>query len=263
MIDIDIELSLSDRARRFTLAARFATDAPFAALYGPSGAGKTLTLQAIGGLLTPARGHIRIDGRTLFDSAARIDLPARERRVGYLFQDYALFPHLSVAENVAFGLRSWIRRRLSAVETERVRSLLDRFELSTMADSRPSTLSGGQRQRVALARALACEPRVLLLDEPFAALNPMLRHALRADLADVRRQWGIPALMITHDVDDLLELADIAFVYEHGQVIRELDLRHETSRDIAREALTGPRPVEQTSRRTRLRKLILGDPSAN
>ncbi|CAN5329575.1 ATP-binding cassette domain-containing protein [soil metagenome] len=256
MIDVDIALSVADRTRRFTLAARFATDAAFAALYGPSGAGKSLTLQAMAGLLAPDRGHIRLDGRTVFDSTARIDVPARDRHVGYLFQDYALFPHLSVAENIAFGLKTWSRRRLSAAETEQVRSLLERFELSDMAGSRPSTLSGGQRQRVALARALACDPKVLLLDEPFAALNPMLRQALRADLAEVRRQWGIPALMITHDIDDVIELADVAFVYAEGQVIREVDLRSETSRDRAFQALTGSQPAARTDRRIKLRGML-------
>ena len=105
MIDVDLQLTVTDGRRRFDLAARFATDAPFAALYGPSGSGKSLTLQAIAGLLTPHRGHIRLDGRTLFDAAQRIDLPPPQRRVGYLFQDYALFPHLSVRDNVAFGLK--------------------------------------------------------------------------------------------------------------------------------------------------------------
>jgi len=255
MIDVDLTLSVSDRNRRFDLAARFATDAPFAALYGPSGAGKSLTLQAIAGLLRPSAGHIRLDGRTLFDAAQGINLPPRERRIGYLFQDYALFPHLSVRDNVGFGLTSW-RRGASAADRERVRDLLKSFDLAALADSRPATLSGGQQQRVALARALACEPQVLLLDEPFASLNPMLRDTLRRELAEVRQRWGIPALMITHDVEDVLALADVAFVYRDGQVVQQVDLHDGTSHAMALRELSGATVVPDTPLRQRLRQLL-------
>ncbi len=261
MIDVDLQLTLSDGARRFELAARFATDAPFAALYGPSGAGKTLTLQAIAGLSRPSAGHVRIDGRTLYDAARGVDVPASARRIGYLFQDYALFPHLSVRENVAFGLTAWHRRRLPPADAMRVEALLERFGLAALADSRPARLSGGQRQRVALARALACEPQLLLLDEPFAALNPMLRAELRRELAQVRRQWGIPVLMITHDIDDVLALADVAFVYDQGRVVREIDLHRAESRDLAlRDAGRVP-PAEATPLQRRLRELLLQGPA--
>src|SRR5690606_36982980 len=169
-----------------------------------------------------------------FDAARGIDLRPRDRKVGYLFQHYALFPHLTVRQNVAFGLTSWLRR-LDRRGRARVDALLDRFGLLALADSRPAALSGGQQQRVALARALACEPDVLLLDEPFAALNPMLRAGLRTELAAVCKQWGIPALMVSHDVDDVLALADVAFVYDAGQVVREIDLRDGASGARARQ----------------------------
>jgi len=256
VIDVDLQLSVADRHRRFDLSARFATDVPFAALYGPSGSGKSLTLQAIAGLLGRARGHVRLDGRTLYDSAAGIDLPAPARRIGYLFQDYALFPHLSVRENVAFGLTAWHRRRLPPQEEERVQSLLDSFGLAPLASSRPRTLSGGQQQRVALARALACRPQVLLLDEPFAALNPMLRSTLRQELAEVRRQWNIPVLMITHDIEDVLELADVAFVYRQGEVVQEVDLRTATSRSLARGELGSPPAAADSPLRRKLRGML-------
>lgn len=261
MIDVDVALRMQDGKRHFELAVRFATDAPFAALYGPSGAGKSLTLQAIAGLLKPTAGRILLDGRTLFDAERGIDLSPPERRIGYLFQDYALFPHLSVRENIGFGLTSWRRRRPASADRARVDMLLARFGLADMADSRPDKLSGGQQQRVALARALACEPKVLLLDEPFAALNPMLRGALRQELAQVRAQWNIPVLMITHDVDDVLELADIAFVYEHGQIVQELDLRTGESRDGARQALVGDTPADTPLRR-QLRDALSGSRSS-
>ncbi|CAN7558526.1 ABC transporter ATP-binding protein [Variovorax paradoxus] len=259
MIDVDLKLTVTDGARRFDLAARFATDVPFAALYGPSGAGKTLTLQAIAGLLHPSAGHVRLDGRTLYDSARGIDVPAPARRIGYLFQNYALFPHLSVRENVAFGLTAWHRRRLPPREAERVQALLEGFGLAALADSRPQKLSGGQQQRVALARALACQPQVLLLDEPFAALNPMLRSELRQELAQVRRQWGIPVLMITHDIEDVLALADVAFVYSDGQVVREIDLHNAQSRDFALREAGGVPATEASPLHRKLRGLLLQD----
>ncbi|MGE0799118.1 MAG: ABC transporter ATP-binding protein [Lautropia sp.] len=234
MIDVAITATVSDGRRRFTIDVEFATDAAFAVLYGPSGAGKSLTLRAIAGLLRPQRGRIRIADRTLFDSTAAIDLPAARRGVGYLFQDFALFPHLSVADNVAFGLRSWRRRRLTPAERQRVETLLAAFGLTELATSRPAALSGGQQQRVALARALACDPQALLLDEPFASLNAMLRRNLRAELATTRRAAGIPALMITHDIDDVLALAETVFIYDQGRVVDTVDLRYLDAAEAAR-----------------------------
>jgi molybdate transport system ATP-binding protein len=257
MIDIDLRLSVGDGVRQFELQARFATDAGFTALYGPSGAGKSLTLQAIAGLLKPAAGHIRIDGRALFDAARGIHLPARERRMGYLFQHYALFPHLSVRENVAFGLTSWRRRRPAPDDAASVQDLLDSFGLAGMAESRPRTLSGGQQQRVALARALACQPRMLLLDEPFAALNPMLRASLRRELAEVARRWAIPVLMISHDIEDVLELADVAFVFEEGQVVRKIDLHDGSSLELKLQALgASATPGPESPLRRKLRAML-------
>jgi molybdate transport system ATP-binding protein len=256
VIDVDIQLTVSDRRRRFDLAVRFATDAPFAALYGPSGAGKSLTLQAIAGLLKPHRGHIRLDGRNLFDAGQGVHIAPPQRRVGYLPQNYALFPHLSVHENIAFGLKSWRKKRLLPDEQAHVGALMDSFGLAALADSRPITLSGGQQQRVALARALACQPQLLLLDEPFAALHPSLRHSLREELAQVRHQWGIPALMITHDVEDVLALADVAFVFDQGQVVQQIDLHDAQSRSFARLEMTGGRALEGLSLQHKLRKLL-------
>ncbi|MGH8796753.1 MAG: ATP-binding cassette domain-containing protein [Caldimonas sp.] len=233
MIDVDLHLTVSDAQRRFTLATAFASDAPVVALYGPSGAGKSLTLQAMSGLIRPGRGHVRVAGRTLFDSQAGIDVPARRRALGYLFQHYALFPHLSVRQNIGFALRPWWQRGFDAAARARIDELLALFELGAMAESRPAALSGGQQQRVALARALACAPDALLLDEPFAALNPMLRQGLRRELLALRARLKIPIVMITHDIDDLAVLADHVFVVDHGRVVREVDLRSGTTRERA------------------------------
>ncbi len=256
MIDVDISLRVSDRSRRFELEAKFATDASFVALFGPSGAGKTLTLQAIAGLIRPDAGRIRVAGQTLFDSAAGIDLPAPARRTGYLFQSFALFPHLTVRDNVSFGLRSWYRRRLSPSDRDQVQSLLEGLGLADLADSRPRTLSGGQQQRVALARALACQPQILLLDEPFASLNSMLRRALREDLAIVQRRWGVPALMITHDIEDVLALADVACVYENGRVVRQVELHGQPPEQVARGLGEEPPAVASPERAALMRRIL-------
>ena len=261
MIDIAVQLTVSDGKRRFDLDVAFAGDAPVVALYGPSGAGKSLTLQAMAGLLRPRAGHIRVAGRTLFDRELGIDLPAQARGVGYLFQHYALFPHLTVRQNVAFGLSAWWQR-LSPAAGQRVDELLEGFGLAPLARSLPATLSGGQQQRVALARALACEPQVLLLDEPFASLNPMLRQQLREELAAVRRRWGIPVVFITHDIEEVLALANVAFLLDGGRVIRSVDLDRAESREAARPALqTAPgRPPRDNEAKLRV-LLDPGDPA--
>lgn len=257
MIDVDITAAVTDGSRRFDLAVRFCSEAPVVAFFGPSGAGKSLTLQVIAGLLRPATGHVRVEGRTLFDAACGVDIPASRRELGYLFQDYALFPHLSVKSNVAFGLTNWRRRVLSAPDAQHVQALLQTFGLAEMDASRPSSLSGGQQQRVALARALACRPAMLLLDEPFAALNPLLRNTLRDELAAVRKQWQVPMLMISHDVDDVLALADLACIFEDGRIVREIDLRSEQSRETAQRELAPQAPVPLEPKRSRLRKMLL------
>ncbi len=236
MIDVALQLSVSDARRRFDLDVAFSTDAPFVALYGPSGSGKSLTLQGVAGLLPVRAGHVRLNGRTQLDTAASIDLPPEARRVGYLFQQYALFPHLSVRDNIAFGLTSW-RRRLAPADAARVDELIDAFGLGALARSRPATLSGGQQQRVALARALACRPEVLLLDEPFAALHTTLRRQLREELRTLRQRLGIPALIVSHDPEDVVALADEVFVLDGGRVQRRLatdtpDLRAELERPL-------------------------------
>jgi len=258
MIDVDLRLTMADATRRFDLAVRFASEAPVVALYGPSGAGKSLTLQAIAGLLHPSQGHVRVGDRTFLDASTGVNLPAAQRGVGYLFQDYALFPHLTVRQNVAFGLTSWWRPRLKAADAERVDTLLASFELTALADARPAGLSGGQRQRVALARALACEPSILLLDEPFSALNPMLRDSLRLELAAVRRRWNIPMLMITHDLQDVAALADLVCVIEAGQVVREVDLRSGEQRTRALQSLCPALSAEVDPARQRGLQYLLG-----
>jgi ABC-type sulfate/molybdate transport systems ATPase subunit len=174
------------------------------ALVGPSGAGKSTVLRAIAGLVRPAAGRIALGDQVWFDD--RTWLRPEERPVGMTFQHYALFPHLTVRQNVTFGARG------------DVVPLLERFGLTQLTEARPGSLSGGEQQRVALARALAREPRVLLLDEPLAALDAHTRATIRAELREVLRTSGLPALLVTHDLEDAASLADLVGVVVDGQL---------------------------------------------
>jgi molybdate transport system ATP-binding protein len=262
VIDVQLQLTLREGQRRFDLDLAFASEAPVVALYGPSGAGKSLTLQAMAGLLRPAAGHVRVAGKTLFDSQQGLDLPAAQRHFGYVFQSYALFPHLTVRENVAFGLRSaW--RPWAKAEGQRTDELLEAFGLASLARSLPRHLSGGQQQRVALARALAPQPRALLLDEPFAALHPALRQELREELKTMRGQWGVPIVLITHDVDDVLALAQVAYRLEAGQIVQEVNLETETRRNFAQRLISPGEPPEQSPHEARLRQLLEAEDAAS
>lgn len=174
------------------------------ALVGPSGAGKSTVLRAIAGLVRPAAGRVALGDQVWFDD--RTWLRPEERPVGMTFQHYALFPHLTVRQNVMFGARG------------DVAPLLERFGLARLAEARPGSLSGGEQQRVALARALAREPRVLLLDEPLAALDAHTRTTVRAELREVLRTSGLPALLVTHDFEDAASLADLVGVVVDGRL---------------------------------------------
>jgi len=217
--DIDIGKDIRAQGRQFTLAVRFDVVADRLALFGPSGAGKSLTLAALAGLVRPDRGRIAIDNDVWFDAAAGIDVPARDRRVGVVFQEYALFPHRTVAQNVgAAADRGYPQARTPGRERE-IDELLALFSLTDVQASYPEQLSGGQRQRVALARALFAKPRVLLLDEPFAALDATLRQRLRSELVTVQEQFGIPLVLISHDPEDIAHCAQCVVELADGKVV--------------------------------------------
>lgn len=209
-IDLSIDLTVGE----FRLRVAFGVGEGITALFGPSGAGKTLTLRSIAGLTTPRSGRIVASGRTLFDSAAAIDVPPRERGIGYLFQQYALFPHLTVEQNVGFGLHRLAR----SVRSRRVDEMLALVGLEGLGRRRPAQLSGGQQQRVALARALAPEPDLLLLDEPFAAVDLRTRRRLRAELRRIQEATSTPMILVTHDLAEVRQLSESLVVLDGGRV---------------------------------------------
>jgi molybdate transport system ATP-binding protein len=212
-------LSLALEARVGAVALDLAldvTDGSCLALAGPSGAGKTSVLRAVAGLLAPSRGHVACDGETWLDTERGVDLEPERRRCGYVFQDYALFGHLSAWRNVAYGLRGVPRARRRAEAL----ALLERFGIGALADERPGRLSGGERQRVALARALAGAPRALLLDEPLAALDARSAAEAGRELARLLRELRVPALLVTHDFAEAALLGDEVAVIDAGRVVQ-------------------------------------------
>ena len=227
-VRVDIRKRLVSEGREFRIEAAFEAENERIVVFGPSGSGKSVTLQCIAGLLTPDEGRIEIGARVLFDSAARINLPPQARSVGYVFQEYALFPHLTVERNVGFAVQGGgIRSRLGSASLERVHTFLASFGLEGLARSLPRELSGGQRQRVALARALIHAPDILLLDEPLAALDPMLREHVRRELLDVQSRFQVPMIIITHDPADAETLAENLVVFDHGRVAQSFNLKND------------------------------------
>lgn len=207
------------------------------ALLGPSGSGKTTLLRILGGLEFPT------SGRVLFDGQDATGLTVQERRAGFVFQSYALFKHMTVFENIAYGLRARPRalRPAKAEITRRVTKLLELIQLPDIGKRYPSQLSGGQRQRVALARALAIEPRMLLLDEPFGALDAKVRKELRQGLRDIHDETGLTTVFVTHDQEEAMELADLVVVMSMGrieQIGRPQDIKARPATDFVRDFIT-------------------------
>lgn len=213
--DISVRKKFNSRHRQFDINLAFQSDAKRLVLFGPSGAGKTQLLKMISGLSTPDSGHIRFKQIDMFNSSEQICQTPQQRGLAYVFQSYALFPHLTVRQNMAFSIdKSWFNPSRLMAHPE-VDKWLDKFQLTLLADQYPHQLSGGQSQRVALARALVMQPKAILLDEPFSALDESLRQTLRHELSEVQSLMDIPMILISHNPDDvkyfgndIIEMAD-------------------------------------------------------
>lgn len=217
-----LEASLTKILWHFTLDVQLKADNQILILLGPSGSGKTTILHLLAGLFKPDEGFIKINERILYSSGEKINNPPQSRNVGYLFQNYALFPHMTVRQNVIYGLKSkGCRQDGSALDPL---ELLDSFGVGHLIDRYPSQLSGGEKQRVALARALVVQPNLLLLDEPFSALDRNTRISLRQELKKLQQQWQIPFVLVTHDEEDAHFMGDVIVTLENGQA-RENSLK--------------------------------------
>ncbi|MSO21908.1 MAG: molybdenum ABC transporter ATP-binding protein [Acidobacteria bacterium] len=218
MLDVQLEKTLNAAsADPFKLELRFEAGPGVLILFGASGAGKSLTLQLLAGLQTPDQGSIRVAGEVLFDSSRQINVPVRLRRVGFVFQNLALFPHLNTRQNVAYGLA-----HLRPAEREqRIDAMLEKLRIDRLADRAPQTLSGGEQQRVALGRALVTRPRMLLLDEPLSALDLSIKRSIVADLQRINQELRIPILYVTHDRSEALSLGERLLLLEAGRIVAE------------------------------------------
>jgi molybdate transport system ATP-binding protein len=217
-LSVRVEKEFSSRgAETFSLQVDLAAPPGITILFGPSGAGKTTLLECIAGLMRPAAGRIAAGERVLFDAMQKIDVPVRRRRVGYVFQTLALFPHLSAAQNVTYGLS-----HLGAGERrEQALAILDSFHIAHLAGRKPGEISGGERQRVALARSLVTDPCALLLDEPLAALDPATKSRIIGDLRAWNRAHGIPVLYVTHSREEVFALGERVIALEHGKILAQ------------------------------------------
>ena len=211
-LHVDIRKALGS----FTLDVRFTAGNGITSLLGASGCGKSMTLKCIAGIEKPDEGRIELDGRVLFDSEAHINLPPQARRVGYLFQNYALFPNMTVRQNILCGLN---REKDRGVREERLRDMLHMMQLEGMEERKPAQLSGGQQQRVALARILVNDPQILLLDEPFSALDSNLRDSLKVELRDLLKRFGREVLMVTHDRNEAYNMSREIAVMDGGRLL--------------------------------------------
>ncbi len=215
-------VNIAKRLNQFNLQVEFNLENGLTGLMGASGSGKSMTLKCIAGIELPDNGKIVLDGKVLFDSEAKVNLLPQKRNVGYLFQSYALFPNMNVVENILCGLQA---KGLSDAEANaRAQKLVEKFKLQGLEKSYPRQLSGGQKQRVALARLLAAEPEVILLDEPFSALDEDLKEDLQRELRAALAEFGGVALLVSHNKSEIKKLCNSAYVIKQGQVAKASEI---------------------------------------
>lgn len=208
---MSLKVNIKKRLGNFNLDVAFETERGVFAILGASGCGKSMTLKCIAGIETPDEGRIELNGRVLYDSAKKINLTPQKRRVGYMFQDYALFPNMTVEQNIKAGMGKH-------PEEEKVRSYINRFRLEGMEKHYPAQLSGGQKQRVAMARMIASEPDILLLDEPFSALDSYLKWELEQEMRDMLAEVQKPVLFVSHNRDEVYRLCSVVSCIDHGKM---------------------------------------------
>ena len=213
---MSLKVRIQKQLGSFLLDVDFEAENEVTCLLGASGCGKSMTLKCIAGIEKPDAGHIELDGRVLFDSEKGINLPPQKRLVGYLFQNYALFPNMTVRQNILCGLS---REKDRSVREKRLKDMLRLMQLEGLENHKPHQLSGGQQQRVALARILVSDPQVLLLDEPFSALDGHLRDALKIELRDLLQRYGREVLMVTHDRTEAYNMSAQIAVMDQGRIL--------------------------------------------
>ena len=219
---MNLKVHIYKKFEGFSLKVDFESESKNIALLGPSGSGKSLTLKCIAGIIKPDEGYIELDGKVLFDSKKKINLPPQKRKVGYLFQSYALFPNMTVRKNILAGLHNVKDRKEKETQLYKYASLL---KISDVLDNYPHEISGGQAQRTALARILVSKPHILLLDEPFSALDAFLRNKLQMELKDLLAQYGGQTILVSHDRDESYLLSDEIVLVDSGSIIIQKDTK--------------------------------------
>jgi molybdate transport system ATP-binding protein len=259
---LHVRVALTRPRSGFFLDVAFDVPPGITVLFGPSGSGKSTTLAAIAGLVRPDRGRIVLGSRAWFDAGARVDVPVHERRVAYVFQSLALFPHRTAIQNVTYGMD---RRLSNEARRERALALLGRFHVSHVADRKPATFSGGEAQRVALARALGMSPRVILFDEPFSALDAALRSALFEDVVGIAKGLAVPVLLVTHEKAEAAALAERTIRLDagrvHGPSANANETESETGNANADANETGNANENESANETETAAGITGEPS--
>lgn len=218
-----LEVTIGKTLGKFNLQSTFTADKGVLGILGPSGCGKSMTLKCISGLQTPDYGNIRLNGELLFSSESKLDIPSRKRNIGYVFQNYALFPHLTVRQNIGYGLKHIEKN----IREQKISTMIERMQLSGLEHHYPSQLSGGQQQRTAIARTLITEPDLLLLDEPFSALDSHIKYLLEKELIKIiKDNFNGIVLLVTHNIEEAYRICDQIMIMDQGKNL-QLGLKDE------------------------------------